>query len=680
MKQRSGYLPVQAQVPFRGLATSFPPNRIQPEWSPDLLNVTIRDGTVRRRAGYMKLGQTLDGVILGLTEFAKIGSSDVMVVFTSLAQYYYKVDTNEFIDISIEEVDTYNITGVTTGDPSFLTANNMSTDPDMVSGTKFIVTGSTANDGVYTCSGNPTLTITTVETMPDDTIDGVISATSRHQIASNNATTFTLAAGLGDVSSDYPAGKIVYCKDSTGADGTYKVVSAANSPTDVVVVETIPDLSGDGYLTRRDNRTYTEGDIINFEPAVDINSKRLLMTNGVDSPIQWFGDTADEDGHFLRWVPLFANFVTCKTFRVFKEHLILGDVTGAASEPQLAAWSDSGDFEDFENGNSGSQLLYELTTGIQQLVNLGDRLIIYSNDAIASGIFIGGTFIFAFEVIIPEGVRLASSKGIVSINVGHIYASEENFYLFDGTRGLRSLSDIIRTDYKALKDQNTIYKMAAINDYSKKTIFIAFPTQDNLGIIYTMEYDAFDLSKRVWSKERYSDIPRAFGFFVNTIAYLWDDTKAELVLAAALGQSFLHWGDEVGTWANEGQQLNFPVRIFGDASGTVYLINEGVLSDNGVNSPGFFETGEFTVPEEFLSTFGRWVELEFEAKGETVKITVVHEETSTVVDEALTLDGNVDTYRIKFDVSARALRVRFDFDEYFELTWVKVWVRPGSQR
>lgn len=692
MKTHSGYQPVQAQFPYKGLATSFPPNRIPPEFSPDLLNVTIRDGIVRRRAGYMKLGQTLDGVVLGITEFAKIGSDDVTVVFTSVAQYFYDSSNDNWVEISIETPWVYDVATVPSTTTLTVAEDLTTASNHMDVGTHFVIQGSVSNDGTYTvvtAASSPTLITFTPALLDASDTTGSVVVSRRETITGANAgaDVFTVT---NDTTGYMSVGDTIFVHESSSNDGVYTISSITYSggpdTTAISVNEDFTSSSTSGRITHRVDRTYTEGDIINFETAVDINFKRLIATNGVDNPIQWFGDTATDE-HFLRWSIFLASFSTMKTIKVFKEHMMLGGVTAADSEPQLMAWSDSGDFGDFSDGNSGSQLLYELTTGIQQLVNLGDRIIIYSKDAVASGIFVGGTFIFAFETIIPEGVRLASSKGIVSINVGHVYASEENFYMFDGSRGLRSLADVIRTDYKALKDQDTIYKMASINDFSKRTIFTAVPTQDTLGVIYSMEYDSFNLARRVWSKERYVDVPRAFGFWTNTISYTWEDTTQEKALAVVLGNDngsggvpALHWEDEVGTWANEGQQADFPVRIFGDASGNVYAINEGVISDNGTNSPGFFETGEFTVPEDFLSTLGRWGEIEFEAKGDDVKVSIIHGSETTVVESALSLDGNIETYRLPVDVTSRTLRVRFDFDNYFELRWVKSWVREGAPR
>lgn len=633
----------------------------------------------------MQLGSTLDGgVVLGITEFAPIGSSDNMVVFTEKAQYYYDATNDVFVDVSLEESSSYALTGGdATADPDeFTVAEDLSTQLSV--GNKFVVSGSTANDGTYTVAsvtGTGPTTIAVDEDIPDGTFDGNMIVTDRYPVTggSEPSDQFTVA---GDHESEFTANTVIYCRDSTGNNGTYTVASSSHvaGTTTITVNEDVPDTTFDGDLTIRSDLSTSEGDIIDYEAVTDTNGRRLLMTNGVDNPLQWTGTTGTNPDHFMRWVPLYANFVTCKWIKTFKEHLFLGSVETSISEPSLIAWSDSGDFEDFTNGNAGAQILYDLTTGIQQLVPLGDRLGIYSQDAIATAVFVGLPFVFVFETIIPEGTRLASSNGIVSINVGHVYGSQENYYLFDGSRGLRTLGDRIRTDYKNSKDHDTLYKAAAVNDFAKRTIYFEFPDLDSSAIIYALYYDAFDLSNRIWTKVQYADAPRAYGFFTNTFTYTWDDTTQEAALATTLGLSDLPWSEEIGSWSNEGEQADFPVLVFGDASGNVYMVSESVLTDNGTTQDGYYETGDFTVPEEFLSSLGRWGEIEFEAAGDSVGVYVKGEVGARLitVDSSLTLATGYTRYKLPIDVTDKTLRVRFEFSGDFKLRWVRLWVRPAA--
>jgi hypothetical protein len=579
MKPHSSYLPVESNAPLRGLATSHPATRIPPEFSPDLLNVLVRDGVVRRRSGYLQLGALLfdtaftitvadstndhftiagaqsssftvgqkfevlgstgndatwvvksisevagpnteifvtgditsavaDGVIriggpvLGLTEFAPIGDVEKLVAFTGKRQFYFDNTNNRWVDISKEQTTSRAIDAVVTGTPSFAFAAGLGdVSAHFPAGAKFVVEGSTGNNGIYTVdsvAGGPPTVITTVETMPDSTADGNIHAADRDHAITGASIAADRIHVAGDQTAVFTPGLVFHVRGSTANDGAWTVhhtTLVAGPTTYIFVVEDVTDNTADGDCILIEDLSFTEGYIIDYQAITDTNGRRLLMTNGVNNPLQWTGETGTYEV-FLRWAPLYANFVTCDSLAVFKEHLFLGGVQTASDEPQVVAWSDAGDFHNYLTGTSGVQILYDLATGIQGMKSLGDRLIIYSNDAIVNGIFVGLPFVFGFETVIPEGTRLVSPNSIVSINVGHVYASQENFYLFDGTRGLRTLSDIIRSDYKVAKDHDYLYQCCSLNDYAKRTVFVAFPDSATSGIIYTMEYDAFNLAQR----------------------------------------------------------------------------------------------------------------------------------------------------------------------------------------
>jgi hypothetical protein len=523
--------------------------------------------------------------------------------------------------------------------------------------------------------GAPNTTIIVTEAIPDDTVIGSIEIETLYPVTGGNqgSKQFTVAT---DVTAIFVTDAVMYVQDSTSNDGTYTVASSSfgGGTTTITVVESIPTAVFDGDIVVRDDLATADTDYIDYQAVTDLASRRIIMTNGLDSPIRWSGETTKV---FLKWAPTFANFVTCDTLAVFKEHLFLGGVFAAADEPQTIAWSDAGDFDNFTTGTTGVQVLYELVGGIKAMEALGDRLVVFSPDAIANGVFVGLPIVFAYETIIPEGTRLISPKSIASINVGLVYASEENFYLFDGSRGLRSLADVIRNDYKAVKDQANLHRVAALNDYSKKTIYFAIPDIDGGSMIYTLEYDAFDLGRRTWAKEKYNNNPRAFGFFTNASVVTWDDTAQE----ADLYPAGMPWSEEAGIWGNEGEQVDFPVRVFGDENGFVYIAAESVFSDNGTTADGFYDTIDFTVPQEFLSALGRWGEIEFEAGGGTVDVYTSDNLGGVyTLAEQVVLDSGPQVVRIPIDITSRTLRVRFEFTSDFLLRWIRLWVKPGASR
>jgi hypothetical protein len=597
LEQNQPYVPVESNAPLRGLATTPASTRLDPAFSPSLLNCVIRDGEVRRRGGYQQIGQRLMGRVLAMTEFGELNENKELVVLTSKRQYYYDVANNYFEDLT----------------------------PDRVS---------------HTILANPT----------DDSIS----------IATDLTATFV--AGF-----EFPIVGGVN-------EGVYTTVSSSfgGGNTTIVVEETLPDeLTVAGAVVLADEWETEERAFIDFASLTDVNGHHLLITNGTDTPRVWDGDTLTDFGD---WAPNFTDLVSFTTCAVFNEHLFLGGVTTTGSEEQMTiAWSDAGDFTEFEEGQAGLQILYQLDR-IIALEVLGDRLAIYSPDAVMTSVYVGGSIVFAFELVIPAGTRHVGGNSITNINVGHIYASQENFYLFDGTRGLRVLGDAIYSDYKGRKDHENLHRICALNDYAKRTLYWAVPDLNGGTMIYTVEYDVFDLSRLSWAREKYSVNPTAWGFFTNhTIELTWDDAQWE--------PDEMPWEDELGAWAEEAEQLEFPIRCFGTDEGYVFLATEGVLTDDGVAAEQTYQTMDFSIPQAFHSQLGRWGEIEFEALGNTVDVAYSTDLGSNWTSvETTTLSSSYTAYRLPIDASARTMRVRFSTFGYFKLRWCRLWVRPGGPR
>lgn len=597
MNPSQAYTPVESNAPLRGLATTPVSTRLDPSYSPRLLNCVVRDGVVRRRAGYQQLGQRLVGKVLGMTDFGPLDDDPTLVVFTTHRQYAYDPATEEFTDLTPNKV-TYAI----------------------------ITAGGAA---------------------------------------------FTIA---GDHTTEFPTGRIFPV--TTGLNkGVYTVDSSSfgSSVTTINVIEAVPNVGlVAGNIVLADDFDTGDLDLIDFETLTDINGHRLVVTNGVDIPRVWDGDLTND---FEDWTPDFTDFVTMKTIKVFSEHLFLGGITTSTTvDPKTIAWSNAGDFEDFIDGTSGAQLLYQLKSDILALRVLGDRLAIRSTDTIMTGVFVDLPAVFAFEVVVPEQAGFINLNAQVSVNVGHIYLSDENIYLFDGTRGLRILGNEIRSDYKAIKDHEQSHKICALNDQAKRTIYFAVPDVTGGTMVYTVEYDVFNLSQMSWAREKYADNPTAWGFFVNRNESLtWDDASWE--------EASMPWEDELGSWAEEAEQLNFPIRAFGSDEGYVFIATEGSLLDNGVEVEQSYETMDFSVPAAFHSLIGRWGELEIEIAGTKVEIYYSTDlGNNFTLISTLDLVGGQTPYRIPFDASARTIRFKLVSTSDFTLRWLRTWVRPGGPR
>ena len=693
MKPNEEYQFVEAQAPFKGLATALAPTRLNPAYSPALMNVVVRDGDALSRAGYAKIGQTLDSSIMAFASFGPLAAVPSLVVFTKTRQYYFDSTTQLFVDITA--VKGVSATGTLTSTTTFTLAEDW--EEHLKSGDEIRLHASTninnnklitvSMDSVHTSSTLVTTTSALVDS-GSTTVEFAPHAWNIQNIDNTGTDHFEV---LGNHTAYFAAGTVFIVSGATDSsnDGEYTVVSVADNSNNTDI--TVAALGGDnqpgaaGTIVAISPLTTTGEKFIDRVEYTDINRRRLLMTNGSNRPIEWSGTLSER---FDQFRPNYEGFTTCRTVSLLNDHLFLGAITLAASgeADQEVAWSDTGRFNEFTLGNSGVQILAQFESAIKAMQVLGDRLVIYSDDQIVNAAFIGAPLIFAFETIIPEGTRLISPKSVISINLGHVYAAQENIYIFDGSRGLRVLGNLIRNDYKSVKNNDHLFKACSLNDFAKRTIYLALPDitdalPDGTGvgsIIYTLEYDVFNLSEMVWGKEKYDDDVRAMGFYYNTVVVKWPDTASE----ANAYPSGVTWEDDTATWANEGEQLDFPIRCFGNEAGEVFIITEGIGNDNGADFTSTYETVDFTIPNSFQSTLGRWAEIEYEARGSTVDVSVSTGlgQGFTMVTEGQTLTGDYAYYSSKMDVSGRTLRVRFQTRGHFGLRWVRLWVREGGPR
>ena len=431
MKPGAGYVPVESQAPLRGLATALSPLRILEDFSPFLLNCIAREGEIRSRPGYTLMGTNssplIGTAVLGIVQFGPLGGTIRTVILTSKRQYYYDDLTDAFFDITAQYVgavaDTTTITATTIPVVGNYTEHFLVNDV-------IKLTGSTENDGFYTVASSswstPNTTITINETFPGTTADATINFDYNMWDIKAADSTSDWFEVQGDHTGYWTAGRLLRVSSAGGNTGEYVVSSSATDGvapdinTQISVTTSVTTTNTDvGNLQSIDEFVTGAEQFMDWAEATDINERQLIVTNGASIPRTWSGDITEK---FHHWRPDFTSLTTCRTISVFSEYLFLGAVTLSTSgeDPQSVAWSDSGDFRDFNTGSSGVQLLHELETPIKEMRTLGDRLVIYSNDQIVNGSFVGGAAVFAFETVIPEGTRLISTNAVGPINVGHV--------------------------------------------------------------------------------------------------------------------------------------------------------------------------------------------------------------------------------------------------------------------
>lgn len=668
MKIGAGYIPLESRYPLRGLNSSVPSTQLDPSFSPSLNNMQIREGVVFKRSGYYELDDTLTmvGDVLATTDFQKLDDTRILIALTSKRQYKLIAGTG-WTDITAVQ-SQHAIKEADTGSDFFKISDDHTAL--FLVGSKFTVIGSTGNNATYIVtvvafSGGQTQI--DVAAVPDATADGFINGVEYPIIAVTSGIngTFTID---GDIQTLFGAGVKFVIEGSTGNDAEYTVVSVTLTAGDTVItVSSVPDGTVDGTIFRIQELTTIEGDYIDWVIGTDNSTHKIYMTNGRDRPRFWDGTTS----RFLLWHPEFTGFTTCRTLEVFFDYLVLGNYTLAGTNVKFVAWSDVAEFETFNTGDSGTLLIPGISGQILRLDPLGDRLMIYSADTIAALIFLGGSIVFASQIILRD-TRLVSAQSMVNIGPAHLFAAQENIYFFDGTRSTRPVGDVIRDFYKRDLDFEFGARLFMFNDVARRLVFIVVPTtaviSSTRSIVYVLDYNVFDLNQFIWTRIEYNDRPHSLGFFARRTAPDWDDPPDN------------PWNEEVGIWDDESERINFPVRVMGSGS-KVHLLDETQRDDDDTATTGLYETLDFVVPIADQSALGRWGEIEADLAGAEVKVYYSTDQGRlwTLV-ETQALLGEFQQYHFPIDTTSRTLRVKFESTDYFSLRWIRVWVRPEGPR
>lgn len=499
--------------------------------------------------------------------------------------------------------------------------------------------------------------------------DDITALGTTHTIddTDSSGNTFTIS-GEGDLSAEFPDDDTMVVSGTATNDGTYKIVGTTWSDPDFIIeVDNVTTSSETGSVAVHQEWTGDETDYVDWALGTDNSGRRVFVTNGKDTPVTW-----DGTGNFALFQPTYTNFVTCKTFEIFFDTLLMGNITTTSSEPQLIAWSDIAEFDEFESGSAGFNLIADSQGPIKKLLRLGDRLSIYSDNSIGVVTNVGGTSIFSFEQLI-QNTRLLSPRTIVSLGPYHLYASQENIYLFDGSRMVRPIGDPIHKTYRQeISLENAVFSHA-FADIVKNTVFWTFPLTETSSVVYTCEYNIYDINRIDWSRSEYAHRPTSRGFFSRDSDLTWD--SAQLV--------GLSWNDMSDAWIAGSFRADFPVRVFG-SSGKIFLDDGAQRSDDGEIVEFRWDSKDFVLPEAYESQHGRWTEVEIELRGSSVDVSYSLDQGQTfTLQETLTLTSQWAMYKVYVDVSSRTFRfslAKSGDAEWCEMRFFNVWVRPTSPR
>jgi len=679
MIPRKGYIPVEAKFPLLGLNTAHPSTAIGEAYSPDVLNVDFEEGIVRKRKGYTQAGSDLgDGCpVIGIVEYENLSGTKYLLAITTKHRYLYDDTSDEFYIMGSELDDAEAIGGSDWVGGGDVTVALDSVDYKRGSSSVKFTVGSGAGTGKLAYTN----TVNTSDISSNSHVGFWIK--SSIDLDENDLELVVSQSSDGDKTGTYETLQIPAVPADTW---TYVSIEMSSSPPSAVASLGLYQAVDKGAFVLKldDIRAFyewtgDEDDILDWTRYVGTddgaNAEAILyMTNGKDTPVYWKGS-----GDVSKVIPgthAPSDFVTCKTVASYYDRLILGNVTTTDTQyEQGIFYNNIGDFRDWSTAEvTGSTNMRMLEGEILKLLQLGDMLIVYSDNSIGSIVYVGGDTLFQYSSRV-NNVRLASPRTVVNIGPYHLYATRDNFFFFDGSRSVWPIGSLVHSSYRNEVNQQALSRAFAYNDNPNKRAFFAFPRENAAlpYVVYVVEYDIHNPQRNVWTRHLYTDTLFSLGEFSQSSGMgekTWDSKWA----------SETTWEDVDGTWNIATIREAFSKIVAGSTDGRCFIFSGVETKDATEPFEGYFDTRDFTIPDVYTSEKARWVSLEIEAKGTGVDV-----EYSTDQGSSWTTVGSLDSLNesiwtrneLFFDTVSRYIRFRFkSTNHYFHLRWIRVWLMP----
>jgi hypothetical protein len=393
--------------------------------------------------------------------------------------------------------------------------------------------------------------------------------------------------------------------------------------------------------------------------------RTMVWTNGVDA-IKKF--TGSGNAASLGGTP-----PICKYLIDYGGYLILAWVKdGGTDYYARVQWSDTGDPEEWVNGNAGSANLLDDGDEITGLGRFGEYITVHKATSIYVGYPVTSSQIFKFE-------RKATGAGTICFaTIQSLPTGEQIFLASDGLRLFNGITAPL----------------------------IQSPITDEIREFLNPQYTGKCWSKLVREKDEYwcampiggQTEPDTIYIYNYRTGQVYKDYRLNISACGdyknTVGQ--LTWADKTNTWDSEISKWNDLVNLslnnvvaFGGTTGTVSK-RVSVSTDSGTAIESYWASKDYKSEDAGLDadTLVRWLGLQIWAKGQTLEVEYSTDAGSTwTLATTLTLTSNypLDStpQMVYFNTVSSMLRVRFknhENNETFSLKKFVLMAMPREER
>lgn len=233
----------------------------------------------------------------------------------------------------------------------------------------------------------------------------------------------------------------------------------------------------------------------------------VVLNNGKDCPQYWdgvntnceplpydgstvweiTGEAGETDTEFDTDNSGTANYYRAKVIRGFKNYLfafhITEEISGSPVEyPHMVAWSDaadpgeppsSWDYNSTTN-NAGRTLLVDTAGYVLDGLSLGDQFMIYKEDAIYRVAFVGGQFVYDFELLTASH-GLWAANCVVDIGNRHVVMGDGVVYMHAGGQPENILEGRAADAFFSQIDPDNYKKCYLTHKKSENEVWLCYP-------------------------------------------------------------------------------------------------------------------------------------------------------------------------------------------------------------
>jgi hypothetical protein len=395
-----------------------------------------------------------------------------------------------------------------------------------------------------------------------------------------------------------------------------------------------------------------------------------VMTNGVDVPQKWDGNTATALSALISTPPSGVTTMVAKQLIEFKDHLLLLDVSIDGNRyPQRIYWSDTGTPSDFDSGNAS---YYDLTGAdwIQTAIKFkGDYVVVLKERSIWLGYATGDTSIFQFDQKVT-GAGCAAPNTVESLGDEIIFLGWDDVYVFDGIDYI-SIGEDIRDELFDRMNPAQIPKAfgVVVEEQKEYWLFVASTNSDYCDMAWVFNYN---LNK--WTKHIVYDTT---GAYMSSFGYY--EKQATLTigdLVGTIGQQTWRIGDRTILAAA-------PTTLFADTNGNIYEYDRTLNNDNGITIDAWFSTKDFNLTQ----LMQRWrllrIDAYFTGAGMDLEYSADKGRTWTQIT-SFARNDNLETPQtayVKLDLLMVRLRCRnAESGEHFEFSRLNLFWAPAGRK